>query len=264
MVEGFGGLALIKNARGVDSGDHLGSRCAGAAVAVVPVVVDTGTGGGGRYGTKTAAGAGGGGKKDTGPDPGGRSKGAGADAGGGNGGAGAGVGVRGAVFPIWPITGMEGGGGGDVPGWPPTLSPPKRSMSSPSRSLLMALRLAGGGGGGIASGEGDNGAGQRPGRAAARSTRLSVCRCSAAWEPMRRWARELVGVVAVGEREGEDGDFGGGLRRGARVGFGIGKDVGSGSKRGTDLFGGFGGLGERMGEETKELKSSKSSSSCGL
>lgn len=47
----------------------------------------------------------------------------------------------------------------------------------------------------ITSGSGEGGAGHRPGRAAARSTRPSVCICSSARDPLRLCAIEEVGFA---------------------------------------------------------------------
>lgn len=69
-------------------------------------------------------------------------------------------------------------------------------MSRISRSVLLEGADSGGGGGVRISGSGEGGAGHRPGRAAARSTRPSVCRCSSR-DPLRRVAIEEVGFAGA-------------------------------------------------------------------
>lgn len=59
----------------------------------------------------------------------------------------------------------------------------------------------------MTSGSGEGGAGHRPGRAAARSTRSSVCICSSARDLLRRCAIEEVGFVGA-IRKGEPADLG--------------------------------------------------------
>lgn len=70
-------------------------------------------------------------------------------------------------------------------------------MSRISRPALLEGTDVGGGGGVMTSGSGEGGAGHRPGRAAARSTRSSVCICSSARDPLRLCAIEEVGFAGA-------------------------------------------------------------------
>jgi hypothetical protein len=70
-------------------------------------------------------------------------------------------------------------------------------MSRRLRSALLEGTELGGGGGVMTSGSGEGGAGHRPGRAAARSTRSSVCICSSARDFLRLCAIEEVGFAGA-------------------------------------------------------------------
>ena len=66
-----------------------------------------------------------------------------------------------------------------------------------SSSALLEGADPDGGGGVRTSGSGEGGAGHRPGRAAARSTRSSVCMCSSACDLLRRCAIEAIGFAGA-------------------------------------------------------------------